>query len=343
MKRTIPALLAAILGGTCLLAPDTASAQAPQTPSTQPRATQPDEQRRIEEEADRAFREAERRHDEARREIERAREDVQQRAEQNRARAAEIEQRVRARLANPANVTVWQHAGGKKEKAAYLGVTTSPVSAALRKQLALPRGTGLVVEHVDPESPASQAGLQQYDVLEKLNDQILVNSQQLGVLVRLQKPGDEVTLSVRREGKPQTLRAKLVEKEVLVMDETPWGMPAIAGFAGEAVELPEGAVRVFGEGRFDPDRLRRLARERAANLVWQDDQHVLRVTTKEGLKRLLATDKDGQVLFDGPIDSPEQRKTIPGDILAKLEKLESQVLEFHVPGDDGVQLRMIQP
>src|SRR6476660_8678591 len=57
-------------------------------------------------------------------------------------------------------------------KGAYLGVSTSPASPVLQRQLGLPEGMGLVVEFVAPKSPAEEAGMRQYDVMQKINDQL---------------------------------------------------------------------------------------------------------------------------------------------------------------------------
>jgi hypothetical protein len=58
----------------------------------------------------------------------------------------------------------------RMEKAAFLGVATSPAPDTLRAQLDLPRGVGLVVDFVEKDSPAEAAGLKVHDVLEKLDD-----------------------------------------------------------------------------------------------------------------------------------------------------------------------------
>src|SRR5436190_2738660 len=87
---------------------------------------------------------------------------VEERAQQDAAEADALRQHVRAfAVAAP---------GAKKEKAAFLGITTSPVPASLRQQLKLQKGLGLVVETIEKDSPAEQAGVQQYDVLQKLNE-----------------------------------------------------------------------------------------------------------------------------------------------------------------------------
>jgi hypothetical protein len=109
------------------------------------------------------------------------------------------------------------------EKAAYLGIASSPAAPVLRKQLRLADGMGLVVDYVEPDSPAAAAGLQPYDVATRLNEQILVNPQQLAVLVRTYDPGTEVTLTVVREGKQTPVKVKLVERDLKPLSEVNFG------------------------------------------------------------------------------------------------------------------------
>jgi hypothetical protein len=104
--------------------------------------------------------------------------------------------------------------GPKLEKVAFMGVTTSTASEALRTQVGLPKGIGLVVDYVEANSPADKGGIQVHDVLHKLNDQLLVSPQQLAILVRLYKPQDKVSLTVVRGGKTVQFDAVLGEKEL---------------------------------------------------------------------------------------------------------------------------------
>lgn len=104
-------------------------------------------------------------------------------------------------------------APGKKEKTTFLGVGASPAPPVLTHQLHLPADFGLVIDEVAPESPADKAGLKQFDLLQKLDDQFLVDDRQLTALIHSHKPGETVTLTVVREGKPLTLKAKLGEHE----------------------------------------------------------------------------------------------------------------------------------
>lgn len=213
----------------------------------------------------------------------------------------------------------------KKEKASWLGVATSPVSGALRKQVKLThKGIGLVVERVEPKSPAADAGLQQYDIIEKLDDQWLVNSQQFGVLIRMHTPGDEIALTVVREGQPVTLRAKLAEKEMAVMDDAEGGVGWLGTVPGDAPDVfaisPQGMAS-FELPRFEVDTLMQLDNlGDNASITINDGQTTLKITRKDGVKMLEATDKDGNELFNGPIDTDEQREALPDDVREKLEK-----------------------
>src|SRR5499427_1149303 len=96
----------------------------------------------------------------------------------------------------------------------YLGVDTSQVPTIVSDQLGLAKGFGLVVDYVEPNSPAATAGVQQNDILKMLNDQILLEPSQLRKLLQTFPEGTEVTLTVLRKGQEQKLTAKLARKEV---------------------------------------------------------------------------------------------------------------------------------
>jgi serine protease Do len=96
----------------------------------------------------------------------------------------------------------------------YLGVDTSQVPTVVSEQLGLSKGFGLVVDYVEPNSPAATAGVQQNDILKMLNDQILVEPSQLRKLLQTFPEGTEVSLTVLRKGQEQKLTAKLARKEV---------------------------------------------------------------------------------------------------------------------------------
>jgi hypothetical protein len=106
------------------------------------------------------------------------------------------------------------HERRPKVPVTYLGVDTSQVPTVVSDQLGLAKGFGLVVDYVEPNSPAATAGVQPNDILKMLNDQILVEPSQLRKLLQTFPEGTDVTLTVLRKGQEQKLTAKLAKKEV---------------------------------------------------------------------------------------------------------------------------------
>ena len=103
---------------------------------------------------------------------------------------------------------------GPKVPVTFLGVETSSVPRVVSEQLGLPKGFGLVVDYVVPDGPAATAGVLQNDILKMLNDQILMEPDQLGKLIRSYSEGTNVTLTVLRKGQETKITVKLAKKEV---------------------------------------------------------------------------------------------------------------------------------
>ncbi len=101
--------------------------------------------------------------------------------------------------------------GSSKNKSyTFLGVETSELSNTTREQLDI-KGMGCVVENVINGTSAEAAGLMNGDILIKYDDQRLVNSDQLGSLIRSQDPGDSITLQILRKGERLDLPVTLGE------------------------------------------------------------------------------------------------------------------------------------
>lgn len=82
----------------------------------------------------------------------------------------------------------------------YLGVKTKDADGA--------RVGGLVAE-VEANSPASQAGLKTGDVIVKVDDSPVASGTDLAAAIRARKPGDEVRLSLFRDGREQQVTVTL--------------------------------------------------------------------------------------------------------------------------------------
>lgn len=257
------------------------------------------------------------------------------------------EMRVITKTERPAPGVRRIHPPGEMETVAFLGVQASPASRTVAVQLNLPAGAGLVVNHVVPDSPAAGV-LQEHDILLKLDDQILIETRQLSVLIRQRKEGDEVTLTYLRGGKEATARVKLGKQEVpkmsLLEHAAPGGLLPGFGFGPGRVEMLNPEHR----SREEVDRMLSLIRPAApgaptriqierprgpgmramsvhpanSNLVYSDDEGSLELTITDGRKSLVAKDAAGKELFSGPVNAPEERAKMPPPIRQRLEKLE---------------------
>ncbi len=280
--------------------------------------------------------------------------------------APTAEEKKSPKITRSITVTRSDAAPKEVEKLTYLGVETGPVPRALAAHLGLDRDLGLVVNAVAAGSPAAGV-LQENDVLKKLDDQLLVDSRQLAVLIRARKPGDEVKLTLVRAGREQVVAAKLGEREApraaawrmlggpdagpggpRVFEFGERGAPAlerlreIPGLAREEIndvlriigrdgQPPAGGPRVHvWSRRGDGSTILNL---REGNFTFSDDAGSIEVNASGGSRQLKVKDAAGKVLFEGPVDTPEQRDALPADVKARLKKLDTVTIEFDSAGE----------
>jgi putative serine protease PepD len=73
--------------------------------------------------------------------------------------------------------------------------------------------TGAGVQDVTAGSAAEEVGLENGDVITKVDDHVITDSQSLVAIIRGHRPGDEVTLTVSRDGDTETLTVTLDSDE----------------------------------------------------------------------------------------------------------------------------------
>ena len=103
-------------------------------------------------------------------------------------------------------------AHGKVEHA-RLGVAVQEVNQGFAESFGLPSPEGALVSSVQDGSPAAKAGLQPGDVLREVDGQRIVSSGDLPAYVGMRRPGQEVQLTVWRQGKLQQLTATLASAD----------------------------------------------------------------------------------------------------------------------------------
>lgn len=101
--------------------------------------------------------------------------------------------------------------GAQERRALWIGAMCVPVDPALRSQLRLDEGVGLLVAEVVPESPAAQAGLQRFDVVTGLDGRPVGHVGRL--MEAVDAAGDEpLKLDLYRAGKPETIEVTPAER-----------------------------------------------------------------------------------------------------------------------------------
>ncbi|MFL5240645.1 MAG: S1C family serine protease [Gemmataceae bacterium] len=111
-------------------------------------------------------------------------------------------------------------AADKDEKGTYLGILLAPVPEVLYDQLTnLPRGQGVVITHILPESPAKEAGIERHDILLKYDAVKVTGCEQCARLIQADKIGRKVKLLVLRSGQEKKIDVKLGEGPVLLIGD----------------------------------------------------------------------------------------------------------------------------
>ncbi|GAA5482866.1 PDZ domain-containing protein [Haloferula sargassicola] len=99
------------------------------------------------------------------------------------------------------------------KEAAWIGFSVAPLVPEVRAHAPdVPEGVGFLVRQVFDGGPAAKAGVRPYDIVWKLDDQLLVNEAQLATLLRLREPGETVNLAVVRSGQQETVALVLQPK-----------------------------------------------------------------------------------------------------------------------------------
>jgi S1-C subfamily serine protease len=98
---------------------------------------------------------------------------------------------------------------------AFLGVNTTDVAAespVVRQEFGITVDAGAFVQSLVPDSGAADAGLESGDVITAVNGRPTPDSASVGAVIRQMAPGDRITISVLRDGRPLELEATLGQR-----------------------------------------------------------------------------------------------------------------------------------
>jgi len=213
-----------------------------------------------------------------------------------------------------------------------LGAEVAAPGGALADQLDLPRGQGLVVNRLGPNSPAGKAGVKKYDILLELNGKAVPSkASEFAKLLSGIKADAPVDVVVLRKGKKETIKGlKLPEAKAAAQ---PFGggvrgLPSLPDFPS----LPGFPNFPGFEGLGDLDKLLppKAGGADVTTVTRNNDQFT--VTRKEGRRtfqvtgkvdqgvakvdRVTIDDGDGKKTYEGMDKVPAQHKKRVEDLAA---------------------------
>jgi serine protease Do len=94
----------------------------------------------------------------------------------------------------------------------FLGVTIQDITPDLAESFKLKDTRGVLIPDISPDSAAAKAGLKAGDIVVEFDGKPVEKAAEFQRRVAMKKPGSEVELTILRDGKKQTLTAKLEER-----------------------------------------------------------------------------------------------------------------------------------
>jgi len=100
-----------------------------------------------------------------------------------------------------------------KVQRAILGVSIQDINQALQEEKELPDLKGVFIADVVADGAADKAGVKKEDVILKIDGEEVNSSSKLQEKVGKYRPGDKITLTLRRSGQIKELKATLLSKD----------------------------------------------------------------------------------------------------------------------------------
>jgi serine protease Do/serine protease DegQ len=110
-----------------------------------------------------------------------------------------------------------------------LGVIIQDLTPDIAKALGIAQSKGAVITQVEPGSPAEKSGIQAGDVVIELNGRPVRNSSDLRNRIGLVRIGEQVELTVQRNGKRHVIRARVGTREAAAAADTGISIQRLAG------------------------------------------------------------------------------------------------------------------
>ena len=222
-----------------------------------------------------------------------------------------------------------------------LGTTFAPVPDAVREQLDLPDGVGLLVDSVEPGSPAAAAALKRFDILTRFNDQIICNADQFATLIKLRKPGP-VPLTILRGGRERKIQVILLQTDpaddqapLAEAPGLPPGFPLGTGnLPGDLQKQVEDLARQLqkqpfgaggGAGRSRTTRMSVSPQGNERIDTESDGTTTIEIRQAAGKSTVEIRGADGARIHAGKLDTDADRRRVPEEFRGRVERLLEEI------------------
>lgn len=90
-------------------------------------------------------------------------------------------------------------------RAGFIGIEGQTLTEGIAEDYGVEATSGAIIANVMPDSPADDADLRQGDIIIRVDDEDITSMNDLSSLIRDREPGEDVTLTILRDGEEQQL------------------------------------------------------------------------------------------------------------------------------------------
>ncbi|MCH7226787.1 S1C family serine protease [Haloferula sp. A504] len=249
----------------------------------------------------------------------------------------------------------------------FLGVILDPVPDLLAGHLQLKPGQGVVIGDLVAGGPAEKAQLAVGDVLTEVNGVGVGSPEAVRAEVEKHEVGDEIEVSVIQKGQQRKASITLGKAPEAMMGGAGQPNAQLDGFlenfpdrhadlirealernlrAFEDLDLEGGAanklqmnlMQRLEKEMLNPGMQLKLGGDVAAesSIRLLDEEGSIEMSSRDGHKEARVYGQDGELLWEGPYDTPQDKAAVPDGIRERLEKLNFD-MDF---GGNGLKLRL---
>ena len=235
-------------------------------------------------------------------------------------------------LAFAAGLVTAAPAAGKKSEKAWLGVYLQDINRDLREAMDLESKRGALIAGVVEDSPAEEAGIEEEDVIVEFDGEKVRNSSALTKLVKKRSPGDEITLTLVRDGKEKGIKVVLGKKPeesfFFSFDDEPYLDMA------KKLKWPGGYSFTWSYGSRIGVKVQDLSEQLGDYFGVEDAEGVLITEVEEDMPAKKAGLKAGDVIVEADGDKVDDTQELR-EIIS--EKEEGEKVEIEVIRDRKAQ------